>query len=156
MESGSWILIIVAVVILIMFTLFRRRSEPGRFPDVVQNIIYDVRLNQVLVNTFKERVKPVKFEINNWLLNKNKIGFLGESLKTKLNEAFSLAEEFNQQIMISKKEKSDSYKNIDLRHLKELLDECRKELEDWMITNTGQKEIPPKYPGISRLFFGDR
>jgi len=37
-----------------------------------------------------------------------------------------------------------------------MLDECRKELEDWMMTNVGQKELPPKYPSLSSFFFGER
>jgi len=89
-------------------------------------------------------------------MNKNKIGFLGESLKKMLIETFTLAEEFNKEIRAAKKAKSDSYKDLDLEHFKELLNKCRQELEDWMVKTTGQKEIAPKYSSISSLFFGDR
>ena len=30
------------------------------------------------------------------------------------------------------------------------------ELEDWMLTNTGQKEMPTKYPSLLGFFFGER
>ena len=44
-----------------------------------------------------------RFENVNWLMNKDKIGFLGESLKDMLRETFKLVEEFNQQIKAAKK-----------------------------------------------------
>ena len=40
--------------------------------------------------------------------------------------------------------------------LKENLDECRKELENWMMAKVGTKELPLKYPSMSSFFFGER
>ena len=114
------------------------------------------RLNQALAEYFLEIEKPRRFENANWLMNKDKIGFLGESLKQMLKETFTLVEEYNKQIKEAKKAKSDSYKTIDLTRFKELLDKCRQELEDWMVQKTGSKELPPKYPTLMGTLFGER
>ena len=156
MGTGSWVLIAVIGIVLIFFSLIRRRGGVAKYPEVVQALLYDIKLNQALATHFQEMVKPRQFENVNWLMNKDKIGFLGESLKDMLREIFTLVEEYNQQIKAAKKAKSDSYKAIDLTRFKELLDKCRQELEDWMVQKTGQKELPPKYPTLMGTFFGER
>jgi hypothetical protein len=73
-----------------------------------------------------------------------------------LKETFALVEEYNKQIKAAKKDKSDSYKTIDLTSFKELLGKCRQELEDWMIQKTGSKDLQPKYPTLMGFFLGER
>lgn len=153
---GGWIVIVSVAVVLLLFSLLRRRGGPAKYPEVVQFILYDVKLNQVLVDTFKQRQKPKTFETTNWAMNKTKIGFLSETAKKLLKDTFALTDTFNVEIKAAKRAKSDSFRNIDLTKLKEMLDECRTELEDWMMKNVGQKELPPKYPSLSSFFFGER
>lgn len=155
MDTSSWILIAVFGVIIILFTLLRPRGGPHKYPEIIQFILYDIRMNQALVKTFLERDKPKTFEHNNWEINKSKIRFLTETQRELLKETFTLAEELNVQIRDSKKNKTDSYRNLDLTKFKELLDKCQKELEDWMIKTTGQKDIPLKYPSIWSTLFGE-
>jgi hypothetical protein len=152
----TWEVIIIIGIVLILFSLVRRRGGAAKYPEVVQALLYDVKLDQALAEHFLEITKLRRFENVNWLMNKDKIGFLGESLKDMLRETFKLVEEFNQQIKAAQKAKSDSYKTIDLTRFKELLDKCRQELEDWMVQKTGQKELPPKYPTLWGSLFGER
>ena len=156
MNAGTWILIIVSVAIVIIFMLLRPRAGARKYPEVVQFILYDIKMNQALVDTFSRREKPKTFEHNNWEMYKDRIGFLTETQKDLLRETFGLVDEFNVVIKAAKKSKTNSYKNIDLSKFKELLDKCQKELEDWMITNTGQKDLPLKYPSIWSTLFGER
>ena len=156
MTFGSWILIVSLLIILLLFTLLRPRSNPRKYPETIQSLIYDVKLNLVLVETFLQRIKPRIFEHNNWEINKTKIGFLTETQKTLLKETFTLTDELNAQIRAAKKAKSDSYKSLDLMKYKELLEKSLKELEDWMVANTGHKELPLKYPSLWNIFTGDR
>lgn len=156
MDSGAWIIIVSFALIILLFAFLRPRGGPRKYPEIIQFILYDIKLNKALADTFLLRDKPRKFEINNWELNKGKIGFLTETQRELLRETFTLAGEFNVVIKEDRKNKSDSYKSLDLTHFKELLDKCEQELEDWMITNTGQKEYTPKYPSISGFFFGER
>jgi len=154
--TGSWVIIAIVGIVLIFFSLLRRRGGAAKYPEVVQALLYDVKLNQALALHFLEIVKPRRFENVNWLMNKDRIGFLGESLKEMLIEVFAKVEEYNKQIKEAQKAKSDSYKAIDLTRFKELLEKCRQELEDWMVQKTGQKELPPKYPTLMGTFFGER
>ena len=156
MATGSWVIIAIVGIVLIFFSLLRRRGGAAKYPEVVQALLYDVKLNQALALHFLEIVKPRRFENVNWLMNKDRIGFLGESLKEMLIEVFAKVEEYNKQIKEAQKAKSDSYKAIDLTRFKELLEKCRQELEDWMVQKTGQKELPPKYPTLMGTFFGER
>ena len=152
----TWEIILIIGIVLILFSLVRRRGGAAKYPEVVQALLYDVKLDQALAEHFLEITKLRRFENVNWLMNKDKIGFLGESLKDMLRETFKLVEEFNQQIKAAQKAKSDSYKTIDLTRFKELLDKCRQELEDWMVQKTGQKELHPKYPTLWGSLFGER
>ena len=153
---GGWIVIVSLAVVLLLFSLLRRRGGPAKFPEVIQYILYDVKLNQVLVDTFKQREKPKTFETTNWVMNKARIGFLSETVKKLLKDTFVLIDTFNVEIKAAKRAKTESFRNLDLTKLKEMLDECRKELEDWMMQNVGRKELPPKYPSLSSFFFGER
>ena len=156
MTSSTWLVVVVLAIILLLFSLFRRRGGPAKYPEIVQSLLYDIKCDQALADTFLQREKPRRFEDSNWQMNKSKIGFLGESVKQKLKESFALVEEFNKQIKECKKTHSDSYKAIDLTKFKELLAKCRQELEDWMVEKTGQKELPTKYPTLTGFFFGER
>jgi len=154
--SSTWLVIIILLIILLLVSLLRRRGGPAKYPEIVQSLLYDIRCNQALAETFLLREKPHRFEDSNWQMNKSRVGFLGESLKQNLRESFTLVEEFNTQIKECKKTHSDSYKGIDLTKFKELLAKCRQELEDWMVDKTGQKELPVKYPTMTGFFFGER
>ena len=156
MGTGSWVLIAIIGIVLIFFSLIRRRGGATKYPEVVQALLFDIKLNQAMAQRFQEIVKPRRFENVNWQMNKDKIGFLGEELKEMLREVFAKVEEYNKLIKEAQKAKSDSYKSIDLTRFKELLDKCRQELEDWMVQKTGQKELPPKYPTLMGTFFGER
>ena len=156
MNGVSWAFIAIIIIIVILISLTRRRGGTAKYPEIVQGLLYDVRINQGIAKFFPELKKPRRFENTNWLMNKDKIGFLGESLKLMLKETFTLVEEYNKQIKEAKKAKSESYKNIDLTRFKELLEKCRMELEDWMIQKTGAKDLPPKYPTLMDSLFGQR
>jgi hypothetical protein len=118
MDSNLVFLIVSGLVILFIFSLLRRRGGPKKYPEVVQYILWDIKLNQVLADSFQTREKVKYFEQNGWLLNKMKIGFLSETIKDLLKETFTLTAEYNQIIRTSKKNKDAEYRKIDLAHYK--------------------------------------
>lgn len=154
--DSSWIVIIAMAIILILFSLVRRRGGPAKYPEIIQSLLYDIKYNQALSQAFPSLEKPRHFNDSNWQFNKSKIGFLGESTKQKLKELFGMAAEFNLQIKECKRNRSDSYRSIDLTRFKELLAQCREDLENWMIEKVGSKELPMKYPTLGDFFFGSR
>ena len=190
MDLGALPVIISLVVLMLAFSFFRRRTGGGRGhqPEVVQSLLFDVRINQALVETFHLREKPRKFEKTNWEMNKDKIDFLEETfakkckdcghehedivercekcgsanlrdplqLRKTLSYVFQTVGEFNDQIQVAKKAKSTSYMNINVSKLKEPLAKSKQGLEDWMMDTIGKKELPPQYPTLMGMLFGQR
>ena len=48
MGVGSWVVIAIIGIILLLFSLVRRRSGAAKYPEVVQALLYDIKLNQAL------------------------------------------------------------------------------------------------------------
>ncbi|HEY32528.1 MAG TPA: hypothetical protein G4O10_05430 [Dehalococcoidia bacterium] len=154
MDSGAlWIIILPLLVAVVLFSFLRGRGGVRRHPDIVQLILNDVKMDQALVSTFYLREKPRRFEMNNWALYKNDIGFLGESLNETLRLTFSMVEDLNHEIKLAKKNKT-SHQSIDVNKLTEPLAACRKGLEDWMMENLGTTEPPLKRPSLIGTLFG--
>lgn len=157
MDLGALpVLITLGVVILLFYMLRRRGGSVRQRPEMVQSLIYEVKLNQALVETFHLREKPRRFESTHWQLNKDKLGFLEEALQNTLSEVFNRVEDFNQQIKAAKKAKMLEHLNLDINKLKEPLAESKKGLEDWLEENTGHRELPPRYPTLMGSLFGER
>lgn len=154
-ENAPLILAIIAAI-LIQFFFGRRRRERTR-SDLVQNLLSEIRLNRTLAETFHLRKKPKKFESTNWQRHKNRLNFLAPSLQNSLSEVFLLAEDFNRQIDLARKQKLNTYlTNVNIAKLKEPLAKSMAGLEEWLLTNTGRKEPPLKYPGLFDGLFGGK
>jgi hypothetical protein len=154
MDYGVLAVVLSIILVIALFSFLRGRGGVMQRPEVVQFVLYDVKMNQALVETFYIREKPKRFEKSNWEINKKKIGFLDESLQETLRMTFGMVEDLNQDIKLVKKNKT-SHQSINVTKLVEPLAACRKGLEDWMMENLGTTEPPPKYPSIwDTLFYG--
>ena len=154
MDYGVLAVVLSLVLVITLFSFLRSRGGATQRPEVAQFVLYDVKMNQSLVTAFHLQEKPRRFEKSNWEINKNKIGFLDESLKETLKMTFGMVEDLNQDIKLAKKNKT-SYQSINVSQLIEPLVTCRKGLEDWMMENLGTTELPNKYPSIwDTLFYG--
>ena len=153
MNYGILVVVLSLVLVIALFSFLRGRGGVMQRPEVVQFVLYDVRMNQALVEAFYIQEKPKRFEKSNWEINKNRIGFLDESLKETLKMTFGMVEDLNQDIKLVKKNKT-SHQNINVAKLVEPLATCRKGLEDWMMENVGTTELPPKYPSVWGTLFG--
>ncbi len=151
---GDNIPLIAAIVglILLQFFFMRRRKPEATQPEIVQNLLAEVKLNQALAATVSLREKPKKFEAVSWQRGKGKLDFLGQPLEGTLSGAFMLIEDFNGQIEAARKYKSASYMaNVNVDKLNALLAESKQGLEKWLLAKVGTKEPSTKYPTI----FGD-
>jgi hypothetical protein len=154
MNYGALAVVLSLVLIIALFSFLRGRGGVRQRPEVAQFLLYDVKMNQSLVEVFYIQEKPRRFEKSNWEINKNRIGFLDESLKETLKMTFGMVEELNQDIKLVKKNKT-SHQSINVTKLVEPLAACRKGLEDWMMENLGTTDPPLKYPSIwDTLFYG--
>ena len=156
MDFGAVGVVVTIIIIVVLFSFLRGRGGVRHRPEVVQFLLFDVKLNQVLVDTFHQREKPRRLEKTNWEINKSKISFLGESLKETLKLTFAMVEEVNQDLKMTKKNKSLSYQDINVSKLKDPLASCREGLEGWLMDTIGTTEVTPRYPSISSFLFGER
>lgn len=144
-------------LILIQFFLRRRRRTERTSREIVQNLLAETRLNVALVELWRRQQKSKKFLTTSWQRNKNRLDFLAQPLQVALTDAYMMAEDFNRQIAMMKKQKSASYlPSLDADKLSKLLAVSQQGLEAWFQTKVGTKNPPLKYPTISDFFFGGR
>ncbi len=156
MDPGALVLVLSIVVVVVLFSFLRGKGGVRRQPEVVQFLLFDVKMDQALVDAFYDRKKIRSFERTNWEINKSKISFLSESLKDTLRATFALVEELNEEIKAVKKDKTRDRREVDVTKLTEPLAKCREGLEGWLIDTIGTTEVPIRYPSISGFLFGER
>ncbi len=156
MDFGALAVVLTIIVVVMMFSFLRGRGGVRHRPEVVQFVLFDVKLNQALVDTFYEREKPRRFERTNWEINKSKISFLSDELRETLRMTFGMVEELNQDLKVIKKDKSRGHKELNVTKLKEPLAKCREGLEGWLMDAIGTTEVAPRYPTLMGTLFGER
>lgn len=151
------IIALIIGLILLQFFLRRRRSPVTTQTQIVQNLLSEVRLNLRLAEILVSGEQIKRLLTTSWKINRNKIEFLEQSLQVNLTDAFTIAEDFNQQVAASKKYKSLSYiASIDAEKLKDKLTKSKEGLEEWLFSKTGTKEPIQKSPGIFDDLLGRR
>ncbi len=155
-DWGAVVLLLTMVVIFVIFSFARGRGGVRHQPEVVKFLLFDVKMNQALVDTFYERKKVRGFERTNWEINKSRISFLSESLKETLRNTFTMVEELSAEVKALKKDKTRDRREVDVAKLKEPLAKCREGLEGWLMETLGTTEVPIRYPSLTGFFFGER
>ena len=151
-ENIPIILLIVGLIAL-QFIVGRRRKPESTRQQTIRDLLLEVRLNQAMLESYYQRQKPKKFEMNDWKRSKGKLDFLGQSLQRSLSDAYMIIEDFNQQIDEAKRYKSASYMaSVNPDKLKEPLAKCRQGLQEWLLASTAAN--PPKRPGILDEWLG--
>ena len=156
MDSGALVLIVTLGVVLLLFSLFRGGGGVRRRPEVVRFLLFDVKINQALVESFHQRDKARRFERTNWEINKGKIAFLGEELGETLRTTFAMVEEFNREIKQIRKNKALSHQDMNVSSLIEPLNKSREGLESWLMDTLGTLDVPMRYPSVTGFLFGER
>ena len=143
------IILAAAGVAFVILRLASRKSKMEKTqPEIVQSLLNEVSVNSILVegSGLLRRVK--KFRDERWQRNKARISFLEKPLQVILSRTFVAIEDLNQQIAVARKGGSANPYVSDTGNLTELLAKSKSGLEEWMLKNTGGKELPPKYPGL--------
>jgi hypothetical protein len=155
-ENLPLLLGVIAFIIL-QFFLNRRQKLEKTTPEIIHSLLSEVKQNLkfIEISAIKPQFKKLKNDA--WKRNGNRIDFLDEPLRTTLSDTFNMVDEFNQQIDIAKKRGSTSYiYDINPSKLEKPFTNSKEGLEEWLVTNTGRKDLPPKYPGIFDGLFGGR
>lgn len=136
-ESNQWTIIIPIIILVVLSVVMRRRRPAEKTePEIVGGLFLDVNENLRLMGSFSLRGRPKKFKTDSWKRNSEKVGFLAQSLRDTLSQAFALAEDFNQRIDRAKKERASVYlTGIDVHRLEAPLTESKKGLEEWIRAN---------------------
>ena len=126
--------IILPLIIFIIFAMFmRRRKTEGTDTEVASSLLMDIHENLKVVESFDYQKRPRKFKIGSWQRNSSKLGFLEPELLSNLTEAFNLAENFNRQIDMAQKQKSDIYlSGLDVHKVERPFTKSRDGLQEWL------------------------
>lgn len=143
-------LILIGIGLILLFSFFRRGRRAETKPlDIAQRLLSEVRLNIRLIEFFIQTERASQFMTSGWQIDKDKLDFLGQSLQATLSEAYTLVEDFNQQIAAAKKYKTTSYlASIDAAKLREKLIKSREGLEEWLNSKGVSTEPSLKIPSI--------
>jgi hypothetical protein len=131
----------VIALILLQFFLRRRHNPQSSQAQIVQNLLSEVRVNLRLVDVLIDGEQIKRFIVTQWTINKNKLDFLDQSLQSALTDAFTIAEDYNQQVASYKKFRTALYiASINAGKMKEKLTQSKTEMEKWLIAKTGTKD----------------
>ncbi len=144
-------------LVAIQYFLRKRRGPEANQQEIVQNLLGEVRLDIRLAEIFSFQYQAKQFLTTTWQLNKNKLDFLDPRLQESVNNAFEMAEDFNQQIAAAKKHKSNAYMaSIHMDKLKAALTTCQQGLEQWLLLKVGSKNPPLKEQSMFDNLMGKR
>ncbi|MFC2056931.1 hypothetical protein ACFLTO_05135 [Chloroflexota bacterium] len=141
--------VMIVGLIVVQFFLRRKHKVETKPQEITEGLLSEARLNLSLCEIFTFSHRTRKFTTTTWQINKNKLDFLNQSLQVTLSDAFTMAEDFNQQISAAKKYKSTSYLAIiDVDKLKDKLTKSQEGLEEWLQATVGTTEPSMKIPGV--------
>ncbi|MBN2239992.1 MAG: hypothetical protein JW712_09460 [Dehalococcoidales bacterium] len=138
MEGFTVIIIVVAAFILLQFMWRRMRPGASSQAQIVNSLLTDVRINQRLIELLVNGEQIKRFCITGWLLNRERMDFLGKNVRTAVNEASEIAEEYNEKMKPVKEFQATGYvADIDLVKMLDCLRRSKTGLEDWLMATTG-------------------
>lgn len=146
MDISNILVLIVPLVLVIILQFFIKKRQVEKTPmGKVISILTEVRHNQKLTEGFAFNLQAKKFKTGSWKRNYNKIDFLDDKTQVALADAFDMAEDFNQQIDMAKKQKSSSYlATVNVERLRAPLEKSKLGLEEWLQENMHKEEMYPK------------
>ena len=144
-DFGNILIILIPLILIILFNVFfKKRKAEKTEPEIAMSLLSEVSTNQQIAEGFLGKTRVRKFRTDSWQRNKEKLDFLGQTLRDELAKTFGMAEEFNRAVDATRKFKSSSYlEGISADRLKESLVQSRQGLEEWFEANKDQAMTPP-------------
>lgn len=141
-EIGKVISYIIPVVIFLLFNVvFRKQREKQGQLEVIKGLLSEIEYNSNLADTFSMRSQIKNFKTATWKRNKDKIGYIDQDLYSTLADAYEIADGFNRDIDVAKKNKSMSYiAGINVTRLIKPLTMSKQGLEEWLELNRSKKK----------------
>ncbi len=138
----TWILIGVILILLVWNTTRRRNRRGNTNLDAAMMVLSNVNDNlNILEERLANRQSTKKFKTNGWIIYKNKLGFLSAELVADINEAFTMAQDFNSQIDAARKSKvMSTLQEIQVEKIREPLNKSKEGLAGWLKTSFEQEQ----------------
>ncbi len=137
--SGEWSqYIIFLVLILFLFWSFSRRRRAGTpRVDATIGILTDVNDNiKIMEDRLNNYQSKKKFQTGGWKLYKDRVEFLDSSVISSINEAFTLAGDFNIRIDTARKNRAlATLQDMQIEKLREPLNKSKEGLVAWLKAN---------------------
>ena len=154
MDQRTQIIIIGVLILFLIVTYFRRKTSGSRKVDAVEGILKDVSENiAIMEEKLANPQSTRKFQIGNWIRFKDKIGFLESPELASVDEAFSLAGDFNARMNLARKNHAiATLQDMQVDKLREPLTKIRKGLSDWLRANRQQELDNIRRGGFGGLF----
>jgi len=138
-EGSQWQLMLPLLIFVIFSLFMKRRKTEGTDTEIASSLLVDINENMRIVEDFGYQKKFKKFNVGSWQRNSSKLGFLEPDLMSDISKAFGLAENFNQQIDMARKQKSEIYlAGLDVQKAKGPLVKSRDGLQEWLKANMQQ------------------
>jgi hypothetical protein len=143
-KIGQILSYLIPVAVFIIFNIFmRKQQEQKRRLEVVKGLINEIDQNQKLIEAFLLQWQYKKFKTGHWKRHKNKLDYVDQGLRARLESTYEIAEGFNREIELAKQQKSTSYlAGIRVDRLREPLVKSRQGLEEWYALNKDRKKPP--------------
>lgn len=143
-KIGQILSYLIPVAIFIIFNVFmRKQQEQKRRLEVVKGLIAEIDRNQKLIEAFLLQWQFQKFKTGHWKRHKDKLDYVDPGLRSTLVSTYEIAEGFNKEIELAKRQKSTSYlAGIRVDELREPLAKSRQGLEEWYALNKDRKKPP--------------
>jgi hypothetical protein len=154
--DGEWTqyIFIALIIAYFIWRMSRRSKRSGNTNlDIAADVLSNVNDNLKIV---EERASnwgsKKKFQTASWNRSKEKVGFLGTELVSKLNESFALAEDFNSRIDSARKNNiMSTLQDMPLDRLREPLTKSKEGLVAWLQTNYQSEAMNSQNRGCSGM-----
>ncbi len=135
-SASGWIIVIAIAILLIWWFARRGRSSTAKL-DMTIGVLSDVNTNfRIMETRLTDKLSKKKFHVSNYRVYKDKLEFLDPTVTASLNEAFTIAEDFNTKIEVAKKSNNmSSLQELPLENLREPLTKSKQGLVTWLKAN---------------------
>jgi hypothetical protein len=139
MFEGEWTqyIFIVLIVLFLIWNIVRRRKVGNTNLDAAAGVLSEVNDNlRIMEERMANWQSKKKFKTSFWKNYSSRLDFLDQELKSKLNEAYAMADDFNARIDSARKNNSmPLLQDMQVSRLRDPLMKSKEGLVTWLRTN---------------------
>lgn len=142
-------LYLIPMVLILIWGIWRRKKQASTKLQVVIGLLSNINHNMKVMEAYlKSWQAKKKFKTGNWKKHKESMDFLEPAVQTSINESFTIAEDFNQQIEVALKSGTASMLSaLPVEKLREPLTKSKKGISEWLQANL-QTEMYSRRRGL--------